>query len=58
MWMGHWHQATFGPSFTINGSLIGYDSFAADMRFAVAPPEQVVAYATQAGIEWRSRIRV
>jgi hypothetical protein len=29
LWMGHWHQATFGPQFTVNGSLVGYSAFSA-----------------------------
>lgn len=58
LWMGHFHQATFGPSFTVNGSLIGYDGFAASQNFPAAAPEQVVAYVTPGGIGWRSTIRV
>lgn len=58
LWMGHFHQATFGPSFTVNGSLIGYDGFAAACNFPAAPPEQVAAYVTPAGIGWRTAVRV
>ena len=38
--MGHWHQLVFGPSFVINGSLVGYDEFAFTSNFGYEPPAQ------------------
>jgi hypothetical protein len=57
LWMGHWHQATWGDAFVVNGSLIGHDGWAATNNFPVRPPEQVAAIVTPSGIEWRTTIR-
>lgn len=40
--MGHWHQLTFGPSFIVNGSLKGYDEYAAVENFSYEPPQQAL----------------
>ena len=58
LWMGHWHQATWGDNFVVNGSLIGFDAFAARMGFPVRPPEQVAALVTPGGVAWRTSVRV
>jgi len=58
LWLGHWHQATFGPQFTVNGSLVGYSAFSAECNFPVEPPQQVVAYLMRDGIAWRTTIVV
>jgi hypothetical protein len=58
LWLGHWHQATFGPQFTVNGSLVGYSAFSAECNFPVEPPQQVAAYVTRDGIVWRTTIVV
>ena len=56
LWLGHFHQAIGGPNWTANGSLIGYDGYAADHNFPAEPPQQVAAFVTPAGIEWRTAI--
>jgi hypothetical protein len=38
--MGHWHQLVYGPSFVVNGSLKGYDEYAAVSNFPFEPPQQ------------------
>jgi predicted phosphodiesterase len=38
--MGHWHQLVFGPKFIVNGSLKGYDEYAAISNFSFEPPQQ------------------
>ena len=58
LWLGHWHQATFGPSFTVNGSLVGYSAFSAECNFPVEPPQQVVAFVDRERIAWRTTIVV
>jgi len=60
LWMGHWHQATFGAGdqFVVNGSLIGPDGYSLANNFALAGPEQVAAFVTPGGIEWRTTITV
>ena len=58
LWLGHWHQATFGPSFTVNGSLVGYSAFSAECNFPVEPPQQVVAFVDRDRIAWRTTIVV
>lgn len=57
LWLGHFHQVINGPGWSCNGSLIGYDSFAADNNFLAEPPAQIVGYVTPAGVEWRSSIK-
>lgn len=37
---GHWHQLVYGPDFIVNGSLKGYDEYAAVSNFAFEPPQQ------------------
>lgn len=39
---GHWHQLVFGPQFIVNGSLKGYDEYAATSNFAFEPPAQAM----------------
>lgn len=57
LWLGHFHQVINGPGWSCNGSLIGYDGFAADNNFLAEPPAQIVGYVTPAGVEWRSSIK-
>jgi hypothetical protein len=40
--MGHWHNLIFGPSFIVNGSLKGYDEYAATENFNFEPPAQAL----------------
>lgn len=40
--MGHWHQLTLGPSFIINGSLVGYDEYAYTSNFGFQQPAQAL----------------
>ena len=56
LWMGHWHQATFGPQFTVNGSLVGYSAFSAECNFPVEPAQQVVALVDRDRIVWRTTV--
>lgn len=58
LWLGHWHQATFGPQLTVNGSLVGYSAFSAECNFPVEPPQQVVAFVDRDRIAWRTTIVV
>jgi hypothetical protein len=58
LWLGHFHQTIFGPGWSCNGSLKAYDGFAAENNFPAEPPQQIVSYVTQEGIQWRSTIRV
>ncbi len=39
-WLGHFHQLLEHPAFTINGSLIGYDTYAMVNGFGYEPPRQ------------------
>jgi hypothetical protein len=39
---GHWHQLVFGPQFIVNGSLKGYDEYAAVGNFTFEPPAQAL----------------
>lgn len=59
LWMGHWHTATWGASnqFVVNGSLIGPDSYTMNLNLSPEPPQQVAAYVSPRGIEWRTTIR-
>lgn len=57
LWLGHFHQEIWGPGWTANGSLKGYDGYAADNNFPAEKPAQVAAYITPCGIEWRTAIR-
>lgn len=56
-WLGHFHQELWGPGWTVNGSLKGYDGYAAANNWPAEPPAQVAAYVTPAGIEWRTAIK-
>lgn len=38
--MGHWHQELIGPDFIVNGSLKGYDEYAASHGFQIEAPSQ------------------
>lgn len=42
MAMGHWHQYTQGPTFVINGSLVGYDEYAYTSNFGFQEPAQAL----------------
>lgn len=44
--MGHWHQYLTGPDFIVNGSLKGYDEFAARNGFGFEEPRQALAIVT------------
>lgn len=60
LWMGHWHTATFGAGdqFVVNGSLIGPTPYSVNLNLSLDPPEQVAAFVTPGGIEWRTTITV
>jgi len=58
LWMGHFHQATFGPQFTVNSSLKGYDAYASVNGFPAEPPQQVVAIVDRSRIVWRTTVVV
>ena len=40
--MGHWHQLTWGPKFTVNGSLKGYDEYAKSNGFGFERPQHAM----------------
>lgn len=40
--LGHWHQLVFGKGFIVNGSLKGYDEYAAVSNFGFEPPAQAL----------------
>lgn len=44
--MGHWHQYLTGPDFIVNGSLKGYDEYAARNGFGFEPARQALAIVT------------
>lgn len=44
--MGHWHQYLTGPDFIVNGSLKGYDEYAARNGFGFELPRQALAIVT------------
>lgn len=55
--MGHWHQLTWGPSFIINGSLVGYDEYAAVSNFGYQAPAQALWLMTpEHGRTWMAPI--
>ena len=60
LWMGHWHTATWGAAdqFVVNGSLIGPDGYSMGLNLAPEMPQQVAAFVSRHGIEWRTTIRV
>ena len=56
--MGHFHQYITGPSFTVNGSLKGYDEYAAISNFGFEEPQQAMWVTTpERGITWQFAIR-
>ena len=55
--IGHFHTLIFGPEWIINGSLKGYDEYAAISGFSFEPPAQAFAVVTpEHGITWRAPI--
>lgn len=44
--MGHWHQYLSTPSLTINGSLKGFDEYAAIINAGFEPPQQAMLIVT------------
>jgi hypothetical protein len=55
--MGHWHQLTWGPNFIINGSLVGYDEYAAVSNFGFQEPAQALWLMTpERGRTWMAPI--
>lgn len=46
LWMGHWHQYLPSPSLVVNGSLKGWDEYAAVNNFAFEVPQQALAIVT------------
>ena len=61
MVLGHWHQLVMAPSsgFILNGSLKGYDEFAAVMNFPCEPPQQALwINVPEKGILWQTPILV
>jgi hypothetical protein len=40
--LGHFHQLFDGGRFIVNGSLIGYDSFALSIKASYEKPKQVM----------------
>lgn len=57
MTIGHWHQLVYGPDFVVNGSLKGYDEYAAVSNFAFEPPQQAAWLMTpEHGKTWTAPI--
>lgn len=57
MVLGHWHQLTWGPSFVINGSLVGYDEYAAVSNFGFQEPAQALWLMTpERGRTWMTGV--
>lgn len=57
--IGHFHTLIFGPQWIINGSLKGYDEYAAISGFGFEAPAQAFAVVTpEHGITWRAPIFV
>lgn len=46
MWIGHWHQLIQTPSMVVNGSLKGWDEYAAVSNFPFEAPQQALAVIT------------
>lgn len=46
LWMGHWHQYISTPSLIVNGSMKGYDEYAAINNFSFEVPQQALAIIT------------
>jgi hypothetical protein len=58
LWLGHFHQVIYGPSWSCNGSMKGYDGYASSNNFPAEPPAQIASIVTAEGISWRTAIRV
>ena len=58
LWLGHFHQVIYGPGWTCNGSIKGYDGYAASHNFPAEQPAQVAAFVDRDGIAWRTAIRL
>lgn len=55
--MGHWHQLIYAPEFIINGSVKGWDEYAAVMNFLPERAQQAFAVVTpENGITWTAPI--
>lgn len=55
--MGHWHNLIFGPSFVVNGSLKGYDEYAAISNFGFEEPAQALFLMTpEHGKSWTAPV--
>jgi len=46
LWLGHWHQYLPSPSLVVNGSLKGWDEYAAISNFQFEVPQQALAIVT------------
>jgi hypothetical protein len=46
MWCGHWHQLVQTSNLIVNGSLKGYDEYAAISNFQYEQPQQALAIIT------------
>jgi hypothetical protein len=58
VWMGHFHQLTYGQGWVINGSTVGYSEYARDLRFRPERPRQAVTVWTERGMDWAGQIVV
>lgn len=58
LWLGHFHQVIYGPGWTVNGSLKGYDGYAAVNNWPAESPQQVVAFVDRDRICWRTTVVV
>jgi hypothetical protein len=57
--IGHFHQLIFGPQWIINGSLKGYDEYAAVSGFGFEEAAQAFAVVTpEHGVTWRGPVLV
>lgn len=58
MMCGHWHQLIFLNYLLVNGSLKGYDEYAAQGNFRFEPPQQaLVTIHPDFGINWSMPVR-
>lgn len=54
LWMGHWHQYISTPNLVVNGSMKGYDEYAALNNFQFEAPQQALAVVTpEHNITWQ-----
>jgi hypothetical protein len=58
VWLGHWHTHVVGDGFTVNGSMVGYDPYAAGHNLKPEPAQQLIAYVTERGVDWSSTLVV